>query len=328
MAPERIHRARRAAGNRDVRGAGWHRSGYRDGGQMWINVNEGTYTRGRDVWECQSLADFAHDLDGWFFLFLSSPLLSMEKLVLVLPGQYKCRSITNAPFLGSHVELPDERQEGMWVDVFFRKKSLFDLAEEYPNDLVENWFNGGETVYRKYYDPEGFELKNTGFRYQPTAKRAHRLRSPPFDPHVAQRPQPRTGQQQAAGVRAPARDPAAGGMSLADCMLGAFSELARCRRMTPAQWRAHSQAEDDRIQAIADGIMEEHQLRRQGEAEAAARATVQRQRAAPRAEGGVTRARLHQLERRRARAVGRTPQEIEELEAALDARRRRRLLTR
>lgn len=37
----------------------------------------------------------------------------------------------------------------MWCDVFFRKESIFDLADENPGDTVEDWFDGGETVYRK-----------------------------------------------------------------------------------------------------------------------------------------------------------------------------------
>lgn len=64
MAPVRIHRARRASGLRNVRGSGWHKKGYRSIGAMWINVNEGTYTRGRDVLESEKLASFARELDG------------------------------------------------------------------------------------------------------------------------------------------------------------------------------------------------------------------------------------------------------------------------
>jgi hypothetical protein len=64
MAPVRIHRARRASGLRNVRGSGWHKKGYRSIGAMWINVNEGTYTRGRDVCEFEKLASLDRELDG------------------------------------------------------------------------------------------------------------------------------------------------------------------------------------------------------------------------------------------------------------------------
>lgn len=67
MPPERIHRAQRVRGvgplnrsRRNVRGAGWHRRGYRDHGDMWINVKEGSYgaVHGMDVNENETLAGF------------------------------------------------------------------------------------------------------------------------------------------------------------------------------------------------------------------------------------------------------------------------------
>ena len=46
-------------------------------------------------------------------------------------------------------ESPDFLGDNIWCDVFFRKYSLFKLALEHPDDLVNNLFDGGETVYRK-----------------------------------------------------------------------------------------------------------------------------------------------------------------------------------
>ncbi|KAI1346236.1 hypothetical protein F5Y01DRAFT_298363 [Xylaria sp. FL0043] len=49
---------------RNVRGAGWHKRGYRDYGMMWINVREGSYghTRGMDASENETLTSFVRSV--------------------------------------------------------------------------------------------------------------------------------------------------------------------------------------------------------------------------------------------------------------------------
>ncbi|KAI0900219.1 hypothetical protein F4806DRAFT_493211 [Annulohypoxylon nitens] len=130
MPPERIHRAQRVRGvgpfnlsRRKVRGAGWHRRGWRDRGCMWINVKEGSYgaVHGMDVNENETLASFV------------STVASYQK-------RGEC-----FPF-----------QEGWYWDLFFRRKSLVDMLEEFAeqgraeeDDLVRDYFDGGETVIWK-----------------------------------------------------------------------------------------------------------------------------------------------------------------------------------
>lgn len=59
LAPFGVTGGRRRAKGKS-KGAGWHKRGYRDdGGYMWINVKEGEEcTKGQDVWENATLADF------------------------------------------------------------------------------------------------------------------------------------------------------------------------------------------------------------------------------------------------------------------------------
>lgn len=59
LAPFGVTGSRRRAKGKS-KGAGWHKRGYRDdGGYMWINVKEGEEcTKGQDVWEGATLADF------------------------------------------------------------------------------------------------------------------------------------------------------------------------------------------------------------------------------------------------------------------------------
>ncbi|KAI1412221.1 hypothetical protein F5Y13DRAFT_49051 [Hypoxylon sp. FL1857] len=138
MPPERIHRAQRVRGigplnmsQRNVRGAGWHRRGYRNRGNMWINVKQGSYgaVQGMDVNENETLASFAKSV------------ASFQKR-----GEYY------------------PHKEGWTYDLFFRRKSLFAMLEEFKEqgkaegeDLVRDFFDGGETVIWKVYDDEGRE---------------------------------------------------------------------------------------------------------------------------------------------------------------------------
>lgn len=59
LAPFGVTGRRRPAKGKS-KGAGWHKRGYRDDcGDMWINVREGEgCTKGQDVDECSTLADF------------------------------------------------------------------------------------------------------------------------------------------------------------------------------------------------------------------------------------------------------------------------------
>jgi len=45
---------------RDARGRGWHKKGYRDMGNMWINIRRGSYghTRGMEVNESSTIKEF------------------------------------------------------------------------------------------------------------------------------------------------------------------------------------------------------------------------------------------------------------------------------
>ncbi|KAI4597647.1 hypothetical protein KJ359_004351 [Pestalotiopsis sp. 9143b] len=273
MGPERIFSARHAsrASMRKVRGSGWHRKGYRDLGCMWINVNEGHYTRGRDVGESDSLADFAHDLDE--------------------PGR-----------------------DGFWCDVFFRKKSIFDLVEENPGDVVEDWFDGGETVYRKWYDPNGWEHKDTGFRYVPTGKRAHRccFGSPERDqygqivgpeepePPIASMPQPRNRLA----------------LELARSFAMVEQEVERYALATPAQRRRIDDEQDiyQRAYTDWDNYPPDGPVRFEPPVCQQPR-VLQEYRPPPP---------LTLAQRQTERAIGRTPEEIIALERALAARRARR----
>ncbi|KAI0099795.1 hypothetical protein GGR51DRAFT_534416 [Nemania sp. FL0031] len=109
----------------NVRGAGWHRRGYRDHGMMWINVRTGSYgpTCGRDEGENETLSKFVESI-----------------------------------FSSNERKYP----EGWYCDLFFRKKSLtrclVDL-ENYGLDtelvLVKDYFDGGETVYFKLFGEAG-----------------------------------------------------------------------------------------------------------------------------------------------------------------------------
>ncbi|KAI1640841.1 hypothetical protein F4809DRAFT_637290 [Biscogniauxia mediterranea] len=117
------------AGKGKVRGAGWHRRGYRDrGGFMWINVKEGTYgpVRGREASERETMRGFVRDV------------------------------------FDSHASATDSA--GGYADLFFRKKSLVRMLVDLENRglpdeeaLVCDYFDGGETVYFKVYDKEGVE---------------------------------------------------------------------------------------------------------------------------------------------------------------------------
>lgn len=65
LAPFGVTGGRRRAKGKS-KGAGWHKRGYRDdGGYMWINVKEGEEcTKGRDVYEGSTLAEFVRDVQG------------------------------------------------------------------------------------------------------------------------------------------------------------------------------------------------------------------------------------------------------------------------
>ncbi|KAI1272842.1 hypothetical protein F5Y07DRAFT_280835 [Xylaria sp. FL0933] len=118
---------------RNVRGAGWHRRGYRDLGMMWINVREGSYghTRGMDASENESLTSFV-------------------------------RSV----FSSRATRYP----EGWYCDLFFKKKSVTRLLVDLENHgldmdlvLVKDYFDGGETVYFKLFDEDGEQQSHAPF---------------------------------------------------------------------------------------------------------------------------------------------------------------------
>ncbi|GAW27203.1 hypothetical protein SAMD00023353_8400220 [Rosellinia necatrix] len=60
----------------NVRGAGWHKRGYRDHGMMWINVRQGSYghTSGTDAPETGTLTKFIRSV---FFAVLQRPSLEL-----------------------------------------------------------------------------------------------------------------------------------------------------------------------------------------------------------------------------------------------------------
>lgn len=65
---------------RKVRGAGWHRRGYRDFGSMWVNVRDGSYghTRGQDVEENITLQGFVRQVFSmWCFSCFLLPCLTL-----------------------------------------------------------------------------------------------------------------------------------------------------------------------------------------------------------------------------------------------------------
>ncbi|KAI0383250.1 hypothetical protein F5Y04DRAFT_250923 [Hypomontagnella monticulosa] len=136
MPPERIHRAQRVRGDgplnfsrRKVKGAGWHRRGWRDHGCMWINIKEGSYgpAHGIDVNENDTLAGFVRYV------------VSMQR------GR-------------DHFAHGD----GWTWGLYFRRKSLVEMLEEFEEEgiaeedvLVRDYFDGGETVIFKVFDEHG-----------------------------------------------------------------------------------------------------------------------------------------------------------------------------
>ncbi|KAI1090187.1 hypothetical protein F5B19DRAFT_335192 [Rostrohypoxylon terebratum] len=143
MPPERIQRAQRVRGvgplnrsQRKVKGAGWHRRGWRDRGCMWINVKEGSYgpVHGMDVNENETLAGFV------------SSVARYQK------GR----------------ECYPYREGWTWA-LFFRRKSFVEMLQEFAeqgraeeDDLVRDYFDGGETVIWKVYDEQGRERVYSG----------------------------------------------------------------------------------------------------------------------------------------------------------------------
>ncbi|KAI2638774.1 hypothetical protein GGS26DRAFT_542816 [Hypomontagnella submonticulosa] len=136
MPPERIHRAQRVRGvgplnmsQRKVKGAGWHRRGWRDNGRMWINIKDGSYgpVHGMDVNENDTLARFV---------------------------RYVVYRQTMSDYY--------PQKEGWTWDLQFRRKSLIAMLDEFeeegiPEDevLVRDYFDGGETVIFKVFDEYG-----------------------------------------------------------------------------------------------------------------------------------------------------------------------------
>ncbi|RWA06110.1 hypothetical protein EKO27_g8990 [Xylaria grammica] len=121
---------------RNVRGAGWHKRGYRDYGCMWINVRQGSYghTRGTDAPENQTLTAFVQSVFG---------------------GKDSWAS---------------RYPEGWYCDLFFKKKSVTRLLvdlEKHGLDtdlvLVRDYFDGGETVYFKLFDENGQQQSHVPF---------------------------------------------------------------------------------------------------------------------------------------------------------------------
>ncbi|GAW20519.1 hypothetical protein ANO14919_100250 [Xylariales sp. No.14919] len=126
-------RSKPAYARRNVRGAGWHKRGYRDYGCMWINVRQGSYghTRGTDAPENQTLTAFVKSVfHSW-------------------ASRYP---------------------EGWYCDLFFKKKSVTRLLvdlEKHGLDtdlvLVRDYFDGGETVYFKLFDENGEQQSHVPF---------------------------------------------------------------------------------------------------------------------------------------------------------------------
>ncbi|TFK46637.1 hypothetical protein OE88DRAFT_1637866 [Heliocybe sulcata] len=111
--------ARRSTRSR--RGAGWHKKGYRDRGDMWINIRRamypGPFVRGTDVNEYATLGGFLDDVTRDVRMEEGFPI----------PGDWL-------------------------LDVQRRGKSLFLEPREDP---ITDYFDGGETVTCKVFDEEG-----------------------------------------------------------------------------------------------------------------------------------------------------------------------------
>ncbi|EPQ57783.1 hypothetical protein GLOTRDRAFT_126274 [Gloeophyllum trabeum ATCC 11539] len=111
--------ARRSTRSR--KGSGWHKKGYRDHGNMWINIRRamygGPFVRGHEVNECATMQEF---LDGVI------RDISMEE----------------------DFPIPED-----WLlDVQRRGKSLFLEPMDAP---VTDYFDGGEQITCKVFDDEG-----------------------------------------------------------------------------------------------------------------------------------------------------------------------------
>ncbi|KDQ57030.1 hypothetical protein JAAARDRAFT_194214 [Jaapia argillacea MUCL 33604] len=111
--------ARRSTRNR--RGSGWHRKGYRDNGDMWINVKRAChlrpFVRGHDVNENSTLEEF---------------------LTAVVRD------------VGAEDGFPVP--ESWEVDIQRRGKSLWIEPLDAP---ITDYFDGGETVTVKVFDDQG-----------------------------------------------------------------------------------------------------------------------------------------------------------------------------
>ncbi|KAL2273702.1 hypothetical protein FJTKL_04156 [Diaporthe vaccinii] len=135
LAPFGVTGGRRRAKGKS-KGAGWHKRGYRDdGGYMWINVKEEEEcTKGNDVHEGSTLAEFVRDVQGF-----------QE---------------------GSDYGYQARRGTMTW-DLLFWKESLRQLLEdlkeaglEEEDILVRDLLDGGETVYYRLYDEEGTYVRH------------------------------------------------------------------------------------------------------------------------------------------------------------------------
>ncbi|KAI0161779.1 hypothetical protein GGR52DRAFT_576078 [Hypoxylon sp. FL1284] len=143
MPPQRIHRAQRVRGvvplnrsERHVKGAGWHKRGYCAEGEMWINIKEGGYGEvpGFDINENATPVELVNDV------------ASVQRRMEYYP-----------------------ERPGWTFDIFFRRKSLIEMLDEFreegraeEDDLVRDFFDGGETVYFKVYDSQGRERVYSG----------------------------------------------------------------------------------------------------------------------------------------------------------------------
>ncbi|KAI1386149.1 uncharacterized protein F4822DRAFT_431022 [Hypoxylon trugodes] len=137
MPPERIQRARRVVG-----------VGPLNRSTRNVKGAEGSYgaVRGTDINENMTLAEFVR------------LIVSLQER-----GEYY------------------PHKEGWTYDLFFRRKSLFEMLDEFreqrraeQDDLVRDYFDGGETVIWKVYDEEGLERVFTiftdGWEYHKTAR--------------------------------------------------------------------------------------------------------------------------------------------------------------
>ncbi|KAJ7600745.1 hypothetical protein C8J56DRAFT_16658 [Mycena floridula] len=125
---------------RNVRGAGWHRRGYRDAGCMWINVKLGSYghVRGQDVQEDMSINDF------W-----------------------------NQVIRGIEMEDGFPLPAGWTFGLYSRRK----LLEQSDTERIDTIFDGGETVTVKIFDEEDQERVYTygeGWGYHVPGRPARR----------------------------------------------------------------------------------------------------------------------------------------------------------